>query len=99
MKNMSKKSNTVWFMVLATILNLLLMLVLFLICFVLIAKFVDPNSNLVPLWLSLAFIVSIGGSFWLYSVIVKALSRKFDLESKMAPLFNRRPKKPRNEES
>ncbi|MFA6892140.1 MAG: leader peptide processing enzyme [Sphaerochaetaceae bacterium] len=94
---MSKKSNTVWFMVLATVLNLVLMLILFFICFLLISSYVDLNSSLVPLWLSLSFIVSIGGSFWLYSVIVKAISKKFNLEDKMAPLFTRRPRKPRPE--
>jgi protein-S-isoprenylcysteine O-methyltransferase Ste14 len=95
---MSKKSNTVWFMVAATVLNLVLMLVLFFICFVLISTLVDPNSSLVPLWISLSLIVSIGGSFWLYSVIIKALSRKFNLEDKMAPLWTRHPRKPRSEQ-
>jgi hypothetical protein len=95
---MSKKTNTVWFMVLATILNLVLMLVLFMVCFILISKYVNPESNLIALWLSLAFIVSIGGSFLLYSFIVKKLSKKFDLEHNLAPLFNRKPKKRNTEE-
>jgi uncharacterized membrane protein len=36
--------NTVWFMLAATVLNIVLMMVLFIICFVLITRFVDPNS-------------------------------------------------------
>lgn len=95
---MSKKSNTIWFMLVATILNILLMLILFLVCFILITRFVDPNSALVPLWLGLSFLVSIGGSFWLYSVIIKWMTKRFDLEEKLAPLFTRKRKKPRREE-
>jgi len=85
-------------MVIATILNLVLMLALFLLCFVLISNFVSPDSKLVPLWLSLSFIVSIGGSFALYSVIIKAFSKKFHIEEKMAPLFNHRPRRRVNKE-
>ncbi len=95
---MSKKSNTVWFMLGATVLNILLMLILFFGCFILIARFVDPQSSLVPLWLGLSFLVSIGGSFWLYSLVIKWMSRRFELEEKLAPLFSRKRKHPRREE-
>ena len=76
---MSKKSNTIWFMLAATVLNILLMLILFLVCFILITRFVDPQSALVPLWLGLSFLVSIGGSFWLYSVIIKWMTKRFEI--------------------
>ncbi|MDT4762627.1 leader peptide processing enzyme [Sphaerochaeta sp. PS] len=95
---MSKKTNTLWFMVAATVLNIVLMLVLFLACFILITRFVDPASSLVPLWLGLSFLVSIGGSFWLYSVLIKWMAKRFNLEENLAPLFNKRKKKPRREE-
>jgi hypothetical protein len=71
---MNKKANTAIFIVVATLLNILLMLALFVLSFALIARFVDPESPLVPLWLGLAFIVSIGGSFLLYR------GRQFHLE-------------------
>lgn len=95
---MSKKSNTVWFMVGATVLNVVIMLILFVICFLLITRFVDPSSTLVPLWLGLSFLVSIGGSFYLYSLAIKWMSRKFNLEDKLAPLITRRKKRPRHED-
>lgn len=95
---MSKKTNTVVFMVLATVLNILLMLILFLVGFLLLNKFVDPSSSSSALWLGVVFLVSIGGSFAIYSVVVKWLSKKFNLEDKLAPLFNHRPPKRKNPE-
>lgn len=85
-------------MLAATILNIIIMLLLFVICFILITRFADPTSNLVPLWLGLSFLVSIGGSFWLYSVVIKWMTRKFQLEDKLAPLVSKRKKTPRRED-
>lgn len=95
---MNKKANTAIFIVIATILNIVLMLALFLLSFVLIARFVDPESSLLPLWLGLAFIVSIGGSFLLYSMVVKLISKKFNMEEHLAPLWTSRKQKKRREE-
>ena len=98
MMPMNKKANTAIFIVVATLLNILLMLALFVLSFALIARFVDPESPLVPLWLGLAFIVSIGGSFLLYSVVVKFISKKFNMEEHLAPLWTSKKQKKRREE-
>ncbi len=82
--------NTILFMVLGTILNLVLMIVLFVACFLLIAWLVPSDSPFAPIAALVGFVVSVGGSFFLYSLIVKKVSAKFHLESKMAPLFKRR---------
>ena len=95
---MSKKSNTLWFMLAATVLNILLMMVLFIICFILITRFVDPNSSLIPLWLGLTFLVSIGGSFFLYSRIIKWMNTKYHLEEKLGPIFGSKKKSDRRME-
>lgn len=97
---MSKKSNTIWFMLAATVVNILLMLILFLVCFILISRFVSPESSLIPLWLGLTFLVSIGGSFFVYSKLIKWMNKKFDLEHNLTPLFGRggRRKPPRHGE-
>ncbi len=87
---MNKKANTALFIVLATILNIVLMIGLFLLSFLLIAKFVSPESSLLPLWLGLAFIVSIGGSFLAYSGIVKLINKKVNLDERLAPLWTSR---------
>ncbi|MGE4583974.1 MAG: leader peptide processing enzyme [Sphaerochaeta sp.] len=95
---MSKKTNTLWFMLAATVVNILLMMILFIICFVLITRFVDPNSSLIPLWLGLTFLVSIGGSFFVYSRIIKWMNAKYKLEDKLDPLFNPKRRPPRRKE-
>lgn len=95
---MSKKSNTVWFMLAATVLNIVLMLLLFVICFVLMARFTDPSSSLLPLWLGLTFLVSVGGSFFIYSKVIKWMNKKFKLEENLSPLWGGRKSKPRREE-
>ncbi|MDY4611531.1 MAG: leader peptide processing enzyme [Sphaerochaetaceae bacterium] len=95
---MNKKANTAIFIVIATILNIVLMLALFLLSFALIARFVDPESSMLPLWLGLAFIVSIGGSFLIYSMVVKMISKKFNMEDHLAPLWTSRKQKKRREE-
>ncbi|MDD3424219.1 MULTISPECIES: leader peptide processing enzyme [Sphaerochaeta] len=95
---MSKKSNTLWFMLAATVLNILLMMILFIVCFILITRFVDPNSSLIPMWLGLTFVVSIGGSFFVYSKIIKWMNKKFNLEQNLSPLWGgRRPNKRKQE--
>ncbi len=95
---MSKKSNTLWFMLAATVLNILLMMILFIVCFILITRFVDPNSSLIPMWLGLTFVVSIGGSFFVYSKIIKWMNKKFNLEQHLSPLWGgRRPNKRKQE--
>lgn len=93
-----KKRNTLLFMLLGTLLNLALMVVLFVVCIIVILKLVPAESPLAPISMLAAFIISIGGSFFLYGKIVKTLVRKFDLESKMAPLFGRRQKRRRPDE-
>lgn len=95
---MNKKANTAVFILIATVLNIVLMLALFLLSFILIARFVDPESSLLPLWLGLAFIVSIGGSFLVYSAVVKLISKKFNMEEHLAPLWTSKKRKQRREE-
>ncbi|MFA5448610.1 MAG: leader peptide processing enzyme [Sphaerochaeta sp.] len=89
---MSKRTNTILFMLGATVVNILLMMIIFVICLIIITRFADPESALVPLYLGLTFLVSIGGSFFLYSKIIKALNKKFNLEDKMGPLFPKKRK-------
>lgn len=86
-------------MLLATLVNLLLLIVFFIIGFVLINLFMNayPDSQIAPLLIGLVFIVSIAGSFLVYSRMVKWANNKFNLEEKMDPLFsskkNRRDKR------
>ncbi len=93
---MSKKTNTVVFMLLATLLNLVIMIVLFVVGFILIGHFVNPeDSNAASIWTMVVFVVAIGGSFFLYNRIIRLINKKFNLDDKLAPLWqsrkNRRP--------
>lgn len=94
---MNKKGYTLIFMLLATLLNLLLLTVFFIIGFVLLALFVNkyPDSSYSSILTLLVFVVSIGATFLIYNAFVKFAVKKWDLENKIYPFFapkNRRKK-------
>ncbi len=86
---MSKKTNSVIFMVVATLVNILLLIVYFIIGFVLVGLFASyfPESPLVPVIIMVMFIACIALSFLTYSKLVKWATEKFGLEDKMDPIF------------
>jgi len=86
---MNKKTNSIVFMLLATLLNVVILCVFFIVGMVLVGLFANanPESGLLPILIIVVFLVSIVGSFFLYSKIVKFLNKKFALEDKMDPLF------------
>ena len=87
---MSKKTNSVIFMLAATVVNLLLLIVFFILGFVIVgvlgSKFPELQSA-APFLILLVFGVAIFGSFFIYSRLVKWVSAKYDLESKLDPIF------------
>jgi len=87
---MSKQSNTAIFIILATIVNILIMLAIFVIFFVVAGLIFDLNGNLGVIMLGLSFIVAIGGSIFIYSKLVNWAVVKFNLEEKLVPLFSRK---------
>jgi uncharacterized membrane protein (DUF106 family) len=90
---MNKKLNTALFILGATIANIIVMIVLFLLFLYLIATFVDPESPLLPVWIGLMFLCSIGGSFLIYTLAMKKIMSKFDLEQKLHPIFRSKGRK------
>lgn len=99
---MNKKANTIVFMIVATLVNLLLLAVFFIIGF-LILNFViskNPETTLAPLLIGVIFLGSIALSFLCYSKMVAFFVGKFNLEDKMDPLFgkNKKIKKQKEEE-
>ncbi|MGD1817439.1 MAG: leader peptide processing enzyme [Pleomorphochaeta sp.] len=92
---MSKQSNTVIFMIIATIVNVLLMFVIFILVFVLAGLIFNLDGNLGVVVLGISFVAAIGGSIFIYSKLVNWAVAKFNLEDKLVPLFNRKrgPKK------
>lgn len=96
---MSKKTNSLIFMLLATLLNLVLLIVFFILGFVilnLVISAMPENVAVVQIGVVLVFVFAIGLSFFVYSRIVNLLTKKFNLEEKLDPLFvrkgSRRPK-------
>ena len=77
-------------MLVATVLNLVLLMIFFIVGFVVlnlvINKFPSIDSA-IPVLTILVFVVSIFGSFFVYSRIVKWATAKFNLEDKLDPLF------------
>lgn len=86
-------------MLLATLLNLVLLIVFFILGFVILNLFISAmpeNVAVVQIGVVLVFVFAIGLSFFVYSRIVSLLTKKFNLEEKLDPLFvrkgSRRPK-------
>ncbi len=96
---MSKKSNTAVFMLLATLLNLALLCVFFIIGFVLVGLYANkyPESGLISILVLLVFIASIALSFLIYSKIVKWINNKYNLEDKLDPIFGKKKQNKRRE--
>ena len=87
---MSKQSNTAIFIIVATLVNILIMLALFVIFFVVASLIFDLNGNIGVVILGLSFVVAIGGSIFIYSKLVNWAVAKFNLEEKLIPIFSRK---------
>ena len=89
---MNKKANTVLFLLGATVFNLLLMFILIVLFLVLISVvFRDSlGPNLISIMMIVVFVGSIAASFFIYSRVVKWLSRKIDMDKYFIPLFRRK---------
>lgn len=75
-----------------TVLNIVLMLGLFILFLFLGNRILTPetSSNIKMLIFLLIIGFSVVGSFFLYSRIIKAITKKWNLEEYMHPLFTRK---------
>lgn len=87
---MSKKTNSLIFMVIATIVNVVILLVFCVVGLLLLNALAGafPESPLIPALIILVFLGVILLSFFTYSKLVKWLNKRFNLEDKMDPLFS-----------
>jgi hypothetical protein len=92
---MNKKLNTAIFIVAATVANLLMMVILFLIPFAILALTVPQflGSQAGSLLMVLLFFGALVGSFFLYGLIMKKLSEKYNLDQYLHPIFKPKNKK------
>jgi len=89
---MNKKVNTALFILGATVFNLVLMLFLFAIPMVaLVAIFGDRLQQAFGIISVVLFFAALVGSFFLYGLIMKRVSAKWDLDKYLHPIFT--PKK------
>ncbi|MDR3115226.1 MAG: leader peptide processing enzyme, partial [Treponema sp.] len=89
---MSKKTNTLLFILGATVFNVLIMILCFLGLIVIYARFLMPLlPETVQAWgLPLIFIGSLALSFGLYRIILKQLLKRVSLEKYFISLFSRK---------
>ena len=91
-----KKRNTAIFVLIATLLNIVLMMVFMLIGYILLVRYGNPdNPSGAQIWLIVIFLGSIGLSWLIYSRIIKWYTKRVDVEKKFAPLISPRSRKKR----
>ena len=102
---MNKKGNSVLFMLLRTLVNLVLLIACFAVFGVLMILLMNnfpeiAESGGISMLLTLSwFGLSIVSSFLIYNKLVKWIIVKFDLENKLDPLFvSKKTRKKREEE-
>ena len=91
---MSKKTNTLWFILGATAFNILTTLICFVLLLVIYVKlFVSHLPESAAAWgFPIIFIGAIVLSFVLYRFILKLVMKKIDMEKYFDPIFGRRRK-------
>ncbi|MDR2177148.1 MAG: leader peptide processing enzyme [Treponema sp.] len=92
---MSKRTNTLWFILGATLFNILLTLFCFITLLLLYARFLAP---LLPeeraAWgFPVIFTGAMALSFVIYRIVLKQTMKKINFNEHLAPIFNRAPEK------
>ncbi len=91
---MNKKANTALFILGATLVNMVLIFV-FLFIFIILAGllFPEPSPGAAQILFLLIFLFAIGGSFGVYHLVIKLVSRKIDMDKYFHPIFRQRRRK------
>jgi hypothetical protein len=90
---MSKKTNTLWFVLGATVFNILVTLIVFVVLLVLYVRFLAPNvgdSESASWIFPVIFLGAIAASFFIYRFALKQVMKKVDMEKHFDPIFGRR---------
>jgi hypothetical protein len=89
---MSKKTNTLWFILGATVFNILITIICFLLLFVIYARFLLPYlpESTVAWGFPVIFIGAIALSFIIYRVILKQILKRVDITKYFDPIFGKR---------
>ena len=88
---MSKKTNTLLFILGWTVFNIIITVLSFFIFLVIYSRFLNgllPESS--AAWaIPIIFVVSIVASFFVYRLIIKVIMKKVDMEKYFDPIFGR----------
>ena len=91
--NMSKKTNTLLFILLGTLFNVIITVTFFLLFLIIYSKFLYGRLNeSAAAWvLPVFFVGAIVVSFLIYRLAIKILVKKVDMEKYFDPIFGRKP--------
>ena len=91
---MNKKLNTALFILGATVVNILIMIVLLVIGLAIIARLIPEDGGTGGQFaFLLVFLLSIAGSFFIYNRVIKLISKKIDMDKYFHPIFRTGKKK------
>lgn len=89
---MSKKTNTLWFILGATVFNILITLVSFVLLLVLYVRVLSPllPESAAAWGFPVLFLAAIALSFLIYRLVLKQLLKRINVEQHFDPIFGRR---------
>lgn len=89
---MNKRLNSILFILGATIVNIVAMILIFFVCMVLFARFFAPHLSpgVNQIILLVLFVGSVVLTYFLYHRLMKWLSNKYPLEEYFGPLFGKK---------
>lgn len=96
---MNKKANTVLFVLGATVVNIVIMLVVLIGGLMFIGNVLseDAQESAGQFLLIALFFLAIGASFFLYNRFIKYLSKKIDMDKYFHPIFRPRREPPKQQ--
>ena len=90
-RTMGKKANTVFFIIGATLFNLIVTAACFFLFLLVYGYFFLSGSseNMLPWLIPIFFIASITISFFIYRLVVRIISKRINIDKHFAPLQNK----------
>ena len=89
---MNKKMNTLLFMLAGTVLNIVMMLALFLLLLFGVNRIMSPDMDGTVKMVVFLLVVSLSviGTFFLYSKLIRWINKKWNLDQYLHPLFGKK---------
>jgi membrane-associated protease RseP (regulator of RpoE activity) len=89
---MSKKTNTLLFILAGTVFNVLITIISFVLLFVLFIRFLAPMlpENVAAFGFIVVFVAAIALAFFTYRAVMKQITKRVDIDKYFDPLFGPR---------